>query len=192
MLAFYDFLANFGWVILLGFFWLVVFILLYFRTKEGKKHFDRIALKTPVLGEVLKKIYIMRFCENVSTLLSAGLSINSALKITEDTVNNVVFREIVSETQKGVTEGEKISSVFIRYPDRIAPFVIQMIRVGEETGKLDKTLMEIVRFYQKEVQSAIATFTTLLEPVMIILLGIVVALIAISVLEPLYGALGTI
>ena len=109
--------------------------------------------------------------------------------ISPDDIKN---KQIISETEEKVSNGEKISSVLINYPDYAPPFVVQMIQVGEETGKLDKNLMEIVNFYDNEVKQALDTFTALLEPVLIIFLGIVVALLAVSVIEPLYGALGTI
>jgi type IV pilus assembly protein PilC len=192
MLGLYDFLRNFGWVLLVAFLLLAGFIAYYFKTKEGKKRYDEIALKFPFFGELLKKTYLIRFAESVSTLISAGLSINDTLRITADTIENSVYKNIIYDAEKSVSRGEKISAVFIRYPKNVPPFVVQMIEVGEGTGKLDKTLMEIVNFYQKEVKRSIETFTALLEPVLIIFLGTFVALLAISVLSPLYGALGTI
>jgi type IV pilus assembly protein PilC len=134
----------------------------------------------------------VRFAENVSTLIGAGLSINKALQITKDTVENTVYKNIIAETEEKVSEGEKMSSVLVKYPEYAPPFVVQMIQVGEETGTLDKNLMEIVNFYQKEVERSLEVFTALLEPILIIFLGCIVALIAITVLEPLYGTLGTI
>lgn len=192
MINFYAFLHDYGWVIAVAFFLLVLFIVYYFTTKEGKKNYDKLSLKIPFVSGFLKKIFLIRFAENISTLISAGLSINSALKITRDTVDNIVYKQILTETEERVSEGEKISSVLVKYPDFVPPFVVQMVQVGEETGKLDKNLTEIVNFYQKEVNRAVVTFTALLEPVLIIFLGIIVALLAISILEPLYGALGTI
>ena len=192
MINFYTFLANYGWIILVGFALLILFIIYYFTTKEGKKRYDEISLKTPLIGGFFQKIFLVRFAENVSTLISAGLSINNALKIARDTVGNSVYKKILTETEERVSEGEKISSVLVKYPDYAPPFVVQMIQVGEETGTLDKNLMEIVNFYNKEIKRAIETFTALLEPILIIFLGAIVALLAISVLEPLYGAIGTI
>jgi len=192
MIGFYGFLMNYGWIVLLGFFALIIFVIYYFTTKEGKKRYDKISLKIPFVGEFLKKIFLIRFAENISTLVGAGLSINNALKISKDTVDNFVYKQIISETEERVSEGQKISSVLVKYPDYAPPFVVQMIQVGEETGKLDKNLMEIVNFYQKEVTRAVETFTAMLEPILIIFLGAVVALLAISVLEPLYSSLGTI
>jgi type IV pilus assembly protein PilC len=192
MINFYSFLAGYGWIILVALIALIIFIIYYFTTKEGKKTYDEWSLKMPIIGNFLKKTFLITFAENISTLIGAGLSINSALKITRDTVGNSVYKNILTETEARVSEGEKISSVLIKFPDYVPPFVVQMIQVGEETGKLDKNLMEIVNFYEKEVKRAIETFTALLEPILIIFLGAVVALLAISVIEPLYGALSTI
>ena len=114
------------------------------------------------------------------------------MKIARDTVGNSVYKKILTETEERVSEGEKISSVLVKYPDYAPPFVVQMIQVGEETGTLDKNLMEIVNFYNKEVKRAVEMFSALLEPVLIIFLGIVVAFLAVSVLGPLYGTLETI
>lgn len=189
MIEFYGFLSDFGWIILIAFFLLVLFIGYYFTTKEGRKNFDKLVLKVPFISSFFKKIYLIRFAENISTLVGAGLSINKALKITSDTVENFVYRQIISETNERVSEGERISSVFIKYPKVIPPFVVQMIQVGEETGRLEKNLTEIVNFYSKEVDRAIATFTALLEPILIIFLGIVVAFLAASIIQPLYGTL---
>jgi len=192
MIEFYSFLENYGWIILVGLFLLVLFIAYYFTTKEGRKRFDVLSLKIPGVKEVLKKIYLSRFAGNLSTLISAGLSINNALKITTNTVNNSVYKNIFSETEKGVSQGESISSILSRYPEYAPPFVVQMIEVGEETGTLDKNLMEIVNFYNKEVNRAIDQFTAMLEPALIIIMGVLVAFMAVSVIQPLYGALGTI
>jgi type II secretory pathway component PulF len=192
MINFYGFLASYGWILLVGFILLVLFIIYYFTTKEGRKRYDELSLKAPILSGFLKKTFLIRFAENVSTLIGAGLSINNALKITRDTVGNSVYKKILTETEERVSQGERISSVLIKYPNYAPPFVVQMIQVGEETGTLDKNLMEIVNFYNKEVKRAVETFTALLEPVLIIFLGAAVAFLAVSVIEPLYGALGTI
>ncbi len=191
-LSFYEFLQHWWWALAVGLLLLVLAIIFYLRTNEGKEGYDKIALKIPFLGEMLKKVFLARFCGNIATLITAGISINRALEITGEAVNNVVYKEIIHEIGRGVSEGEKMSSVMAKHHSYFPPFVIQMIKVGEETGKLDKTLVEVVNFYQKEVKRSVDLFTSLIEPVMIIFLGIIVAALAISVLAPLYGALGTI
>ena len=189
---FYGFLTNYGWIVVLGFFALVGFIIYYLTTVEGKKRYDFLSLKVPIVGDLLKKIFLTNFAENISTLIGAGLTINNALKITKDTVDNNIYKNIISEIEEKVSEGEKMSSVMVKYPQYVPPFVVQMIQIGEETGTLDKNLMEIVNFYEKEVARAINNFTALLEPILIIFLGIVVTLMALTVIEPLYGSLSTI
>ncbi len=192
MIGFYSFLFNYGWILLIAFFSLIGFIIYYFTTSEGRKRYDALALKFPFVGQFLKKVYLIRFAENISTLIGAGLSINNALKITKDTVNNVVYKNIISEVEDGVSQGQKMSAILTRYQDYVPPFVISMIQVGEDTGKLDRNLLEIVTFYNKELNRALEAFTQLLEPVLIIFLGLVVAFLAVSVIEPLYGALGAL
>jgi type IV pilus assembly protein PilC len=192
MIDFYTFLQHYGWIIIVAFIFLVLFIIYYFTTKEGKKRYDALILKIPFISGFFKKIFLIRFAENLSTLITAGLSINNALKITKDTIENFTYKQIIAETETRVSEGEKISAVLVKYPSYAPPFVVQMIQVGEDTGKLDRNLMEIVNFYEKEVQRAVALFTAMLEPILIIFLGSVVALMAVSVIEPLYGALSTL
>ena len=192
MINFYGFLASYGWVLIVALIVFIIFLIYYFGTKEGKKRWDELSLKLPVYGGFVKKTLLIRFAENIATLIGAGLSINNALKITSDTVGNYVYKRILVETEGRVSQGEKISSVLVKYPTYAPPFVVQMIQVGEETGTLDKNLMEIVKFYNKEVQASVETFTALLEPVLILILGIGVAFLAISIIEPLYGSLGTI
>ena len=192
IISFYGFLANYGWILIIGFICLVLFLVYYFTTKEGKKRLGTLSLKVPVINSFLKKIFLIRFAENVSTLVGAGLSINNALKITRDTMENFEYQKMLEEIEKRVSEGEKISAVLVRYSNLVPPFVVQMIQVGEETGTLDNNLMEIVNFYNKEVKRAVQTFTALLEPALIIFLGAIVALMAAIVIEPLYGVLGAI
>ena len=192
MINFYSFLGNYGFWLLGAIIAFIVFVIYYFTTKEGEKTWDHMSLRLPAFGGFLKKTFLIKFAENLSTLISAGLTITNALKITKDIVGNSTYKKILTETEEGVSQGEKISSVLVRYPEYAPPFVVQMIQVGEETGTLDKNLMQIVNFYNKEVQRAIATFTALLEPILIVFMGVGVAFLAISVIGPLYGALGTI
>ncbi len=190
MLGFYKFLKNFGWILLIAFLALIVFLVYYLRTKEGKKIYDKTSLTLPFIGGFFQKVFLIRFSENISVLLNAGVPITRALEITGNIIGNFVYKKIISEAEKKVSEGEKISFTLVKYPEVVPAFVIQMIKVGEDTGKLDKTLMEVVNFYQKEVQRGVDTFITLLEPILLIFLGVIVALLAASVFMPLYGMLG--
>jgi len=192
ILNFYSFLQQYWMFLILGIIVVIVMILFYFTTKEGRKSYDNFSLKIPFFGEILKKIFIARFCTNIATLITSGVSINRALEITQDTINNSLYKEIIYQIKKEVSQGEKISAVLSKYQSYFPSFVVQMVKVGEDTGKLDKTLLEVVNFYNKETREMIDLFAKLLEPIMIIFLGIVVASLAISVLSPLYGALGNL
>ncbi len=192
LLGFYGFLRKAGWIIIIAFLGLIAFIVYYLKTKDGKRLYDKFSLNLPLVGGFLQKVFLTRFSENLSTLITAGLSINQALKIVGDIIGNFVYKRIVAEVEKGVSEGEKISSILIKYPEVVPPFVTQMVRVGESTGKLDKTLMEIVNFYQKEIERGVDTFMSLIEPILIIVLGVIVALLAVSIYMPLYKMLQTI
>ncbi len=192
MLGFYSFLTNFWWALILIFGGLIGFLIYYFRTEQGKKIYDRISVRTPFLGDFFQKIFMTRFVENLSTLIESGVSVTRALRISKNLIGNTVYEEILQEAEQKVARGEQISYVLVKYPDVIPAFVTQMVKVGESTGKLEKSLSEVVKFYQKEIERTTETFMTLIEPILIIFLGGIVALLAISVFMPLYGMVGNI
>jgi len=131
-------------------------------------------------------MYVSRFSENLSTLIDGGLPIANALKITADVVGNTVYREIIENIEEEVRRGEKISKTMAIHPDKFPPLVTQMVSVGERTGTIGKSLMNVVSFYQKEIDRAIDNLLSVLEPILVIFLGAVVALIMAAVLMPMY------
>jgi len=181
------FLRTKGIIIILGLVVLVIAIFQFAKSKTGKRFFDKYSLRVPVLSSFLKKLYLARFALNLSTLISGGLPIARALEITGEVVGNNIYRQIILKTKTEVERGETISSVLEKYPDFISPLFYQMIRVGEKTGTLDTSLMNVVDFYQRDVDRNLEGFTRLLEPIFIILLGGVVGLLMASVLMPLYS-----
>jgi len=180
------FFKNWALVIILILAGLIFSLFRYSKTSEGKKFFDTFLLKLPVLGDLFKKIYISRFAENLSTLITAGLPIIQALEITGEIIRNDVYNAIIVQTREEVRKGEQISSVFEKYPQFIPPILFQMTLTGEKTGNLDETLMDVVGFYRKETEQKINSLIGLLEPLMIIFLGGLVGLIVASILLPLY------
>ena len=180
------FLKNWALVIILALAGLVFSLFRYSKTPEGKNFFDKLLLKLPLLGDLFKKIYISRFAENLSTLITAGLPISQALEITGEIVGNDVYRTIIIQTRDEVRKGEQISAVFEKYPQFVPPILFQMTLTGEKTGNLDETLLDVVNFYQKETEQKINSLIGLLEPTMIIFLGGLVGLIVASILLPLY------
>ena len=180
------FLRNWGWVIVLGIVALILAGFRYYRTKKGKKFFDRIFLKLPIIGPFLKMLYITRFAENLSTLISGGLPIASALQTVGEIVGNTRYKEVIFDARDKVRKGEPISSVLARAPEVFPPVFIQMTLVGEKTGTLDSTLMNIVNFYKKEIDRTIDNLLSILEPALIVILGVIVAGLMLAILVPLY------
>jgi type IV pilus assembly protein PilC len=139
----------------------------------------------------LKKIYLSRFALNLSTLISGGLPIVHAIEISGEIVGSNVYKKIILETSDGVKRGEAISSLLERYPGYITPLFIQMVVVGEKTGRLDASLLNIIDFYQKDIDKSLDGFMRLLEPILIVFFGVVVGGLMIAIIMPLYQAVST-
>ena len=177
--------------LMVGFVISIVILSVYYKqTEKGRYFFDNLWFKIPIIGNVLKMIYVARFAENLSTLITGGLPITRALAVTSDIINNVVYKMVILKIQEAVKRGETISSVLFNYPKLFPPVFIQMVLVGERTGTLGTTLLNIVSFYQKEVDRMVDGALSLLEPALIIFLGIVVGGVVVAILLPLYEGLG--
>ena len=187
VIGFADFLRTKWYLIILPVILIVFFVSRYIKTKEGKKSLDKFSLKVPLLGSFLKMINLARFAENLSTLISGGLPIAQALEITAEVVGNTSYKEIILETREAVRRGETISSVLEKYPQIVSPLVTQMTIVGERTGQLDNALKNVVDFYQKEVDRGVDNFLGLIEPILIVFLGLVIGGFLAAVLLPLYN-----
>ena len=158
----------------------------WINSKEGKIIWHRVQLRIPGFKGLLEKFYLARFADNLSVLIQGGLPIVQALEITADVIGNGVYRGILLETIEEVKRGNTISSV-LRTKKEIPIMVTQMVFVGEESGRLDSTLKSVSTFYQKEVAVAIDSIVTLIEPVMIVLLGVGVAVLLVAILLPMYN-----
>lgn len=183
------FMTTYWWALLGG---LIVFgagITAYAKTKEGKKNLDILKLKLPVLGPLYQKIYLARFAENLATLVKGGLPIVKSLQISGDVIGNEVFKAIIVETIGAVKSGEQIATVLMTYPE-IPPLVSNMINVGERTGRLEYVLKNISKFYNREVDNSVASLSTIIEPVMIVCLGVAVAILVAGILLPIYNMAG--
>ncbi|OFW14979.1 MAG: pilus assembly protein PilC [Acidobacteria bacterium RIFCSPLOWO2_02_FULL_67_21] len=158
----------------------------YYRTVGGRMMIDRLVLKMPVLGMLMRKIAVARFCRTLSTLLASGVSILEALDITARTAGNAVVEQALFATRKSIEGGDTVAGP-LRQTDVFPPMVVQMIGVGEATGALDTMLAKIADFYEDEVDVAVAGLLTLLEPLMISLLGGVVGGIVIAMYLPIFS-----
>ncbi|MDD5145531.1 MAG: type II secretion system F family protein [Candidatus Pacebacteria bacterium] len=187
IIAFSEFLKKWFWLAVIILAGGIFFGLKYIKTEEGKKDFDRFSLKIPIISSLLKKIYLTRFAENLSTLISGGIPIARALEISGEVVGNYVYKSIIFTAMDEVRKGEQISATLENYPNEISPLFIQMAMVGEKTGRLGSSLLNIVTFYQDEVDRTIDSLIRLLEPLMLIVLGLAVAGLLAGVLLPLYS-----
>jgi type IV pilus assembly protein PilC len=140
----------------------------------------------PILGDFLKKYFLTRVALNLSTLVAGGVPILQALEITGDIVGNRRYKDIILRTREGVKAGQTLSSVLLGYPEEFPLLFVQMTVVGERTGHLESTLKNIVILYEKEVDRAVDSFIKLLEPMMILILGGLVAFLAMSLFVPLF------
>jgi type IV pilus assembly protein PilC len=157
----------------------------YYATENGRRAIDAATLKMPVLGNIMKKIAVARFCRTLSTLISSGVPILDGLEITAKTAGNAIIEDAIMVTRTSIERGETISAP-LKDTNVFPPMVTQMIGVGEATGALDTMLAKIADFYEEEVDTAVAGLLTLLEPIMIALLGVVVGGIVIAMYLPIF------
>jgi type IV pilus assembly protein PilC len=158
----------------------------YYATDNGRHVIDRGILKLPILGSIMRKISVARFCRTMSTLLASGVPILDGLEITAKTAGNAIIEDAILLTRKSIERGETISGP-LKQTGVFPSMVVQMIGVGEATGALDTMLSKIADFYEEEVDTAVAGLLTLLEPIMIAFLGIVVGGIVIAMYLPIFG-----
>ncbi len=181
-----DFFVEQTLILFILFAVFAVIAFLFLRSGKGKEFLSVYSLRLPIIGPFFKKVYLSRFAESLSTLISGGLPIVQSLEITADVVGNIVYKNIILEAKKSVTKGETISLALIRFPKAMPPLFTQMVQTGEKTGQLDNILMNIVNFYQKEVDTTVDNLTSIIEPVLIVVLGLMVAFLAMAVLMPIY------
>jgi type IV pilus assembly protein PilC len=184
-----QFMASYWWLIAIVIGIAVFGAKAWYKTDKGLRFIDGLTLKLPVLGQIMRKIAVARFSRTLSTLLSSGVPILESLEITARTAGNVIISEAIHKVRSGVEQGQtfveplKASGVF--------PIMVsQMIGVGEQTGALDAMLSKIADFYEQEVDAAIANLLSLMEPAMIMFLGVTIGTIVIAMYLPLFTLIG--
>src|SRR4051794_21325703 len=191
VIALSDFIAGYWWLIGIVGFSLWFSIRQYRTTPKGLRVTDRILLRVPVLGMLLRKIAVARFCRTLSTLTSSGVPILDGLQITAKTAGNSIVEDAIMATRKSVEEGKTISEP-LGDTDVFPSMVVQMIAVGEQTGALDTMLTKIAEFYEDEVDIAVAGLMKLLEPLLIAFLGVAIGGIVIAMYMPMFALIGQI
>jgi type IV pilus assembly protein PilC len=186
-----KFLRGYWWAMLIGIGVIAYSLKRYYATPGGKLRMDRMFLRMPVLGDVLRKSAVSRFTRTLGTLLSSGVSILDGLEITARTAGNRVIQDAVMDARASIAGGETIAVPLSRsavFP----PMVISMIAVGESTGGLDEMLSKIADFYDEEVDAAVTGLLSLMEPVMIVFLGVVVGGMVVAMYLPIFDMMNTI
>jgi type II secretory pathway component PulF len=184
-----DFMQVWWWAVLLAIAGMIGGVMYYVKTEAGRHEWQALLLKLPVIGDLSRSIYITRFSENLGSLLDGGIPVVRALVIVSEIVGNQVFEKIILKAADEVRSGGTMSTVFLRSSE-IPPIVSQMIRIGEETGSLSNVLLSTAKFYNQEVETATKSLTTLIEPILIVGLGIGVGILVVGVLMPIYDIAG--
>lgn len=192
MLGISDFMVSFWYLIIPAFIGGIWALIRYIKTPKGRIKFHHIIIKVPAVGAIVRKVAIARFTRTFSALIGAGVAVLEALDVTSRAVGNVVYEESLREATKRVQNGEVLSRIIAERDDLYPPIVAQMLSVGEETGQTDKVLIKVADFYEEEVDTAIDGVSSIIEPVMIVAMGGVIALVAVSVMGPITSMAGQV
>lgn len=185
-----DFVNRFFFLIVILILIGVVNVLYYVKTPQGRVRLDNLKIKLPQFGKVIRGFYLARVAETLSTLIKAGVPILEGITITSDVVGNVIYRDILLEAKENVQGGGTISEVFSKYKE-FPPLVTSMLSIGEKTGRTDYMLENIFKFYKTEAENNIANLSQLIEPVLILILGLGVGILVSAILLPIYSLVGT-
>jgi type IV pilus assembly protein PilC len=191
VVALSKFIGRFWWLIMGVLVAAGVALRRYYATEQGRLVIDGLLLKAPILGPVLRKIAVARFCRTLGTLLSAGVPVLESLEITARTSGNAVIERAILEVRKQVEEGKNLADP-LKATSQFPPMVVQMISVGEATGAMDTMLGKIAEFYEDEVDTAVAGMMKLIEPIMIFFLGVVIGGIVIAMYLPMFSLISKI
>ena len=192
VIGFSNFISGIGGlIILISFILLIIGIVQYRKTEQGRKVTDKLLLDLPIFGDLLRKVAVARFSRTLGTLIGSGVPILEGLEICAKTAGNKIVEREVLNTKKDVTTGSTVAET-MKDSKIFSPMVVQMINVGESTGSLEQMLIKIADFYDDEVDQAVVNLTTMLEPMMIIFMGITVGFIVIALYLPIFKLGGVI
>jgi type IV pilus assembly protein PilC len=181
-----KFIISYWYFVIIGLAVLIYGIMVYSKTLLGRHQLHYLILKIPILKNIVIKVITARFARTFSALIEAGVAVLEALAVTSRAVGNVIYEDALMKAEEEVKNGKTLSSVIESNPI-FPPIVSQMLSVGEETGQTDKILVKVAEFYEEEVDTAIQGLSSIIEPVMIVIMGGMVGLIAASVMLPIAG-----
>lgn len=184
-----SFLLNYGIYLLVALIIMTFVFFKYFRTQSGRLTLDNLKLSVPYVSNLYQKLYLTRIADNMNTMTSSGVSMIQAIESTAEVVDNEIFKEILQDAALKVEAGKSLSSALAEYRE-VPSIMTQMIKVGEETGELAHILDTLAKFYQREVITAVDTLTDMIQPAIIVVLGLGVGFLLAAVLMPIYNIAG--
>lgn len=187
LVALTKFAQNYWWLVLIVVSIIIISFIRLMKTVAFKHAIHSINLRLPILGSIVKKINLARFTLTLSSLLASTIPVVDAVRISSEVLGNVIFRKNLLEASESLKRGEALSEVLARYPATFPPMVIEMIMVGEQSGRMENMLVELSEYYNNEVETTMNNFTAIIEPVIILMLGFGVAGIAVAVIMPMYS-----
>lgn len=181
-----SFMAS-NWILLLGvLLGVIIGVRFYTRTDRGRIQFDYLLLKTPIFGSLFQRIYLVRITRSLQTLTAGKVPLPEGLKVVSKVVGNAVYKEMIEQTIKEVEDGNSLSSVFVK--SSVMPIMLsQMIVVGEQTGQLTEVLMKVTDFYTREIDNLVANLVNLIEPVIMIIMGLAVGFMVAAIIMPTFN-----
>jgi type IV pilus assembly protein PilC len=191
IMAISDLFVKYWMFLLIGILALVIYIISFSRTTTGKMYFDKMKITMPVFKNIYSKLYLSRIADNMDTMLSSSVPVVRSIELTSAVVGNRIYENILKEIAEAVKSGSSLSDAFSNYKE-IPSIMSGMIRVGEETGSLGNILKTLGHFYSREVNEAINTMVSLIEPIMIVCLGLGVGVLLSSILVPIYNIAGSV
>ncbi len=186
LIAVSNFLTHQWWVFLIIVIGLVTGYRFFSRLPQGKEKIDRFKLHAPIFGPIFERIYLVRFSRALATLLVSGIPLTKALEIVGDVVGNTVYKNVITKTITDIEGGGSIATVMLKTKD-IPPMLPSMMTVGEQTGKLDLILEKLANFFAKELENVINNLVTLIEPLILVVMGVGVVVLILGILLPLYN-----
>jgi type IV pilus assembly protein PilC len=182
-----DALQNHGIFIFLGFAALTGLFFWSIKTPKGKKYFDYFLLRLPIISGITAKVNMARFSRTLSSMIASGISIVEALEIISNTLGNTYYKESTKEACQYIQKGVELSEIIGRYDNLYQPLMVHMIEVGEETGTLESTLKQVAEFYEGEIEQITSNMSSIIEPILMLIMGGAVGFFAVSMLQPMYG-----
>lgn len=179
-------IVKHGLLVAVGIVIFLVIIIRILRTYQGRYYWQMVILKIPIIAPIVKKINLARFARTMSSLLKTDIKIVQSFKITANTLGNLHYKKSLEETAAQVKKGQPIHKLLAVYPNLYSDMILQMVSVGEETGELDSILEELAKFYEEEVEEVMNTLPSIIEPLIILVLGLAIGAMAVAIVMPMY------